>query len=224
MYINNVGSAGAVTNNPAKTGSKSDGGFAAVLNDRKKASETDLNSIFEAASEKYGVPVNLLKAVAKAESNFNPKATSGCGAMGIMQLMPGTAKALGVTDAYDARQNIMGGAAYLSQLLEEFGGDVKLTAAAYNAGPGNVSKYGGLPPFKETENYVAAVMKNYSDYSDGLLPDGSLILPASSANISPPTPVSDQDSGGALSPEFLSSMLKLGVELRFFGEIGDTEH
>jgi soluble lytic murein transglycosylase-like protein len=95
----------------------------------------DLDSIFEAASKKYNVPVNLLKAVAKAESNFNSHATSSCGAMGIMQLMPATAKSLGVTDAYNPEQNIMGGAKYLSQMLNQFNGNTELAVAAYNAGP-----------------------------------------------------------------------------------------
>ncbi len=119
----------------------------------------DLDSIFAEASEKYGVSVDLLKAVAKAESNFNPEATSHCGAMGIMQLMPSTAESLGVTDAYDPYQNIMGGAKLLSQLDKLYDGNVKLMLAGYNAGPGNVEKYGGVPPFEETQNYVVTVMK-----------------------------------------------------------------
>ena len=119
----------------------------------------DLDSIFAEASKKYGVSVDLLKAVAKAESNFNPEATSHCGAMGIMQLMPATAESLGVTDAYDPYQNIMGGAKLLSQLDKLYDGNVKLMLAGYNAGPGNVEKYGGVPPFEETQNYVVTVMR-----------------------------------------------------------------
>ena len=119
----------------------------------------DLDSIFTEASQKYGVSVDLLKAVAKAESNFNPEATSHCGAMGIMQLMPSTAESLGVTDAYDPYQNIMGGAKLLSQLDKLYDGNVKLMLAGYNAGPGNVEKYDGVPPFEETQNYVATVMR-----------------------------------------------------------------
>lgn len=118
----------------------------------------DLDSIFKEASDKYGISVDLLKAVAKAESNFNPEATSHCGAMGIMQLMPSTAESLGVKNAYDPYENIMGGAKLLSQLDKLYDGNVKLMLAGYNAGPGNVEKYNGIPPFEETQNYVARIM------------------------------------------------------------------
>ena len=119
---------------------------------------SDLEDIFLRAASTYGVDVNLLKAVAKTESNFNPDSTSSAGAMGIMQLMPDTAKSLGITDAYNPEENIMGGAKYLSQLLSKYNNNTVLALAAYNAGPGNVAKYGGIPPFEETENYVKKIL------------------------------------------------------------------
>jgi soluble lytic murein transglycosylase-like protein len=120
--------------------------------------DEELDRIFAAASEKYNVPVALLKAVAKAESDFNPNDVSSSGAVGIMQLMPETAKELGVTDSFDPEQNIMGGAKYLAQKLEQYDGNVELALAAYNAGSGNVAKYGGVPPFTETQNYIKKIL------------------------------------------------------------------
>lgn len=124
-----------------------------------------LDPIFEEAAAKYGVNVDLLKAIGKAESGFNASAVSSAGAVGVMQLMPGTAQSLGVNNPYNARENIMGGAKYISQLLDKYGGNTKLALAAYNAGPGNVDKYGGIPPFEETQNYVKRVMEYAGDLS-----------------------------------------------------------
>ena len=130
--------------------------------------EADLDAIFENASAEYGVPVYLLKAVAKAESSFNLDSVSRSGAMGVMQLMPETADELGVSDAFDPEENIMGGADYLSQKLVEYGGDVELALAAYNAGSANVAKYGGIPPFEETQNYVKKVTAYMDEYKQDL--------------------------------------------------------
>ena len=118
---------------------------------------TNLDSIFKEAADKYGVSERLLQAIAYTESGFQADVTSSSGAMGIMQLMPSTASAYGVSDPYDAYQNIMGGAAILKDLLNMFQGNQSLAIAGYNAGCGNVKKYGGIPPFTETQNYVAKV-------------------------------------------------------------------
>lgn len=120
---------------------------------------TPMDDIFEEAAKATGVDVRLLKAVGKAESGFDASATSSCGAMGVMQLMPSTAASLGVQNAYDARENIMGGARYLASLLRQYDGDTTLALAAYNAGSGNVAKYGGVPPFKETQTYITRVLE-----------------------------------------------------------------
>lgn len=115
------------------------------------------------AASKTGISATLLDAVIKAESGFNPNAKSPSGAMGLMQLMPSTARSLGVSNAYDPAQNIMGGATYLKQMLDKFGGDTSKALAAYNAGPGAVTKYGGIPPYKETQNYVAKILADFNN-------------------------------------------------------------
>jgi soluble lytic murein transglycosylase-like protein len=126
--------------------------------------EKALDSIFTEASEKFGVDKALLLAIAKQESGFRTDAVSKSGAMGVMQLMPETAKGLGVTDALDAYQNIMAGANKISGLISKYNGDLSLALAAYNSGVGNVSKYGGIPPFQETQTYISKVLSNYEGY------------------------------------------------------------
>jgi len=124
------------------------------------------SNIISEASDKYNLPENLIKAVITTESAAKNEAKSPVGAKGLMQLMDGTAKDLGVTNSFDPRQNIMGGAKYLSQMLTKFDGDMNLALAAYNAGPGNVEKYKGIPPFKETINYVQKVKSYISKFEN----------------------------------------------------------
>ena len=125
----------------------------------ERTGSTTLKSIFEQAAEKYDISYDFLVAVAKAESDFNTKCVSSAGAQGIMQVMPEEQKGLGIKDPFDAEQNIMGAAKLLKAHLKKFNGDYTLAAAAYNAGSGAVKKYGGVPPYKETTNYVKKIKK-----------------------------------------------------------------
>jgi soluble lytic murein transglycosylase-like protein len=118
----------------------------------------------DAAAQKYGLDPALLRGLIRQESNFDPNAGSPAGAQGLTQLMPGTAAALGVTNPSDPAQNIDAGARYLRQQLDAFGGDVSKALAAYNAGPGAVQRYGGVPPYAETQNYVRQVQAYADQY------------------------------------------------------------
>ena len=127
-------------------------------------SRSEIDNLITKYADKNGLDEDFVKAVINQESGFNPNATSHCGAMGLMQLMPATAQGLGVTNAYDAEQNIEGGTKYLKGLMDRFGNDKSLALAAYNAGPNAVKKYGGIPPYAETQNYVKKVLSKYDTY------------------------------------------------------------
>ena len=123
-----------------------------------------IDALVEQNAATWQVDPALIKAVIANESGFNANATSKVGAQGLMQLMPATAASLGVRDAYDPAQNVAGGARYLRGLLDRFGGDKRLAIAAYNAGPGAVEKYGDVPPYAETRNYVQNVLASFDKY------------------------------------------------------------
>lgn len=191
------------------------GEFSDALDKAFSAISEDMDSIFEEAAALFDLPVNLLKAVAKTESGFNAGAVSGAGAMGVMQLMPQTAKSLGVSDPFDARQNIMGGAKYLRSVLDQFG-DVSLALAAYNAGPGNVRKYGGIPPFAETQNYVKKVTSYMDD--DSLMAGRSVLTGGATSSIASEMAALSQlnQMASALGGDTLSGIAGLGS----YGSIG----
>lgn len=127
-------------------------------------------ALAQAAAQKYGInPLYFMRQI-EAESSWNPNARSPAGAMGLTQLMPGTARGLGVKDPWDPAQNIDAGAKYLRQQLDRYDGRYDLAFAAYNAGPGNVAKYKGIPPFKETQNYVAKIMGGATPASTQKMP------------------------------------------------------
>ena len=126
-----------------------------------KPNRAQLMGMISKISNKYGVDEKLVKSVIKQESGFNVDAKSKAGAMGLMQLMPQTAKSLGVTDIKNPVQNVDGGVRYLKSMLQKYNGNIILALAAYNAGPSAVDKFDGVPPYKETQNYVKSILANY---------------------------------------------------------------
>lgn len=139
------------------------GGFRSVLQTAEqqlesKSGDAGIEGLVKTAAQKYGVDSKLAIAVAVAESGLQPQAVSSAGAVGVMQLMPETAQGLGVSNIYDPRENIDGGVRYLKELLNTFNGDVSKAVAAYNAGPAAVKRYGGVPPYAETREYVSKVL------------------------------------------------------------------
>ncbi len=125
-------------------------------------SSAEMEAAINEAAARHGVDPSLVKAIIKVESNFNPRAVSNKGAMGLMQLMPGTARQLNVTNPFDVHQNVDAGVRQFSQLLQDFNGDVKLSLAAYNAGEKAVTNHKGIPPYRETQNYVRQITNLYS--------------------------------------------------------------
>lgn len=156
------------------SGADASNGFEALLSEAmgqtpaspllKGTSDSGLESLIHDQAATQGLDPALLKAVIRTESNFNPQAVSSAGAQGLMQLMPGTARGLGVQNSFDPAQNIEGGAKYLKGLLQKYDQSLPKALAAYNAGPGAVDRFGGIPPYQETGAYVQKVMHSYQAY------------------------------------------------------------
>ncbi|MGR3763556.1 lytic transglycosylase domain-containing protein [Rossellomorea sp. NS-SX7] len=132
-----------------------------ALNRSELQVPASIDDIISRAADTYHLPKKLIQAVIQHESGFDPDAVSPAGASGLMQLMPSTARGLGVENIFDPEENVFAGTRYLKQMLDKYNGDIELALAAYNAGPGNVDKYNGIPPFKETNSYVEKVSNTF---------------------------------------------------------------
>jgi soluble lytic murein transglycosylase-like protein len=154
------------TNRPSGSGwifCMSESGGEPVIEFAKEGKPRGLDEIVSEIADKFNIDANLVKAIIVAESNSNPNAVSKKGAQGLMQLMPSTARDMKVSSPFDPRENIIGGVKYIKGLLASYG-DLRLALAAYNAGPGNVQKYAGIPPYRETINYVKRVIAQYQRF------------------------------------------------------------
>ncbi len=160
--------AAAASDRPAMQGAEA---YTRPANSRERSSDPARYHRYDAfireAARLYQLPEPFVRAVVRVESDFNPNVVSNAGAMGLMQLMPGTARSMGVRDPFDPRQNILGGTRYLRVLANSFNGDLVLTVAAYNAGGGAVTRYRGVPPYAETRRYVQRVLRHYYAYRAG---------------------------------------------------------
>ncbi len=145
-----------VSSRPAGTSASTDPNYVKLARGRRVTSQ-EIDDVIDKAAQKHNVDANLVRALIKQESNFNPSAVSNKGAMGLMQLMPGTARQLGVSDPFDPQQNVDAGVKHLKQLLDNYNGDVRLGLAAYNAGEGAVARNKGVPPYRETQDYVKRI-------------------------------------------------------------------
>ncbi|HEY3397661.1 MAG TPA: lytic transglycosylase domain-containing protein [Armatimonadota bacterium] len=166
--------AGAAAPAPPEAAAPADETFAAALRRAgsgapagRPAAARAYNDLVQTAAARHGVDPDLVHAVIQAESDYNPRCHSSAGAMGLMQLMPENARDAGLTDPYDPAQNIEGGVQELSGYLRRYHGDVRLSLAAYNAGPGAVHRYGGIPPYRETQAYVPRVLRYLEEIKHG---------------------------------------------------------